>query len=102
LTSNLTLSTESTNRKTLEMQQETTNLVVLLGTGRTLIVSKHPTSCSTVLSVHVEGEGLVAFPGGSPRGPVLVVGVAIAVQATKLLACRGEAMELTMLVQRVA
>jgi hypothetical protein len=81
------------------MQQETTNLVVLLGTGRTLIVSKHPTSCSTV---HVDGEGPVAFLDGSPRGPILVVGVAIAVQATKLLACRGEAMELTMLVQRVA
>jgi hypothetical protein len=31
-----------------------------------------------------------------------VVGVALAVQATKLLACRGEAMELTMHVQRVA
>ena len=71
----------------------------MLGTSSTVTVSKPRTSCSAVAA---EGEGLVALPGGSPGGPVLVVGVALAAQATELLACGGEATELTVLVHGVA
>ena len=53
-------------------------------------------------TVAAEGEGLVALPGGSPGGPVLVVGVALAAQATVLLASRGEATELAVLVHILA
>ena len=53
-------------------------------------------------TVAAEGEGLVALPGGSPRGPVLVVPVTLATQATVLLACRGETTELTVLVHSLA
>ena len=57
------------------MQPNTAKVFVLLGTSLTVTVSKHPTSCSAVAA---KGEGLVALPGGSPGGPVLVVGVALA------------------------
>ena len=53
-------------------------------------------------TVAAEGEGLVALPGGSPGWPVLVVGVALAAQATVLLASRGEATELAVLVHILA
>jgi hypothetical protein len=56
-------------------------------------------SCSTVAA---EGEGLVALPGGSPWGPILLVCVTLATQTTELLASRGETTELTMLVHRLA
>jgi len=80
------------------MQPNMAKVFVLLGTSSTVTVSKHPTSSA----VAAEGEGLVALPGGSPGGPVLVVGVALAAQATELLACGGEATELTVLVHGVA
>jgi hypothetical protein len=53
-------------------------------------------------TVAAEGEGLVALPGSSPGGPVLVVGGALAAQATVLLASRGEATELTVFVHTIA
>ena len=53
-------------------------------------------------TVAAEGEGLVALPGGPPRGPVLVVCVALASQTTVLLACRGETTELAVLVHILA
>jgi hypothetical protein len=53
-------------------------------------------------TVAAEGEGLVALPGGSPGGPVLLVGVALAAQTTVLLASGGEATELAVLVHILA
>lgn len=57
---------------------------------------------SISLTVAAEGNGLVALPGGSPWGPVLVVPLTLATQATVLLARRGESTELTVLVHGIA
>jgi hypothetical protein len=54
------------------------------------------------LTVATKRDGLVALPGGPAGRSGLVVSVAFAAQATVLLASRGEATELTVLVHRLA
>ena len=53
-------------------------------------------------NARVEGEGVVSLPGGSARGPLLVVEVSLSAQTSVLLSRRSETAKLSVLVDRVA